>query len=174
MTTAVKLCECGCGTPTRLSSTNRPERGYMRGEPMRYANGHTASRGRPGGSKVERVVDGSVRKVWTGVNSRAKIHRFRAEKALGHSLPAKAEVHHVDESLSDDSPLVICQDHAYHMLLHRRLRIVRAGGNPDTDRVCGRCRRAKPICDFVHPHNAYCRPCHALNEKSRRPGSGEL
>lgn len=49
-------------------------------------------------------------------------HIIIAEKALGKPLPAKAEIHHVNTIRNDNRPtnLVICPDHAYHMLLHRR------------------------------------------------------
>jgi hypothetical protein len=52
-------------------------------------------------------------------------------------------VHHVDECKSNNAPsnLVACQDTAYHFLLHVRTRTVRAGGDPNTQRVCGRCKR---------------------------------
>jgi hypothetical protein len=57
-------------------------------------------------------------------------------------------VHHADGTKSAAAQLVICQDAAYHNLLHARMRIVRAGGNPNTDRVCSACRTAKPRTDF--------------------------
>ncbi len=165
-----KLCECGCGAPVELSSKNRPERGYLKGEPMRFVRNHRPNRGKPGPYKVARLKYGVSRTVWTGLNSRAEIHRARAERALGKPLPKGAEVHHLDRSRSDDSPLVICENHAYHMLLHRRERLFRAGANPNTERICPRCKQTKLKTEFIQPEppgNAYCRPCHALNQNER-------
>jgi hypothetical protein len=64
-----------------------------------------------------------------------------AEKALGHFLPAKAQVHHFDENRLNDSPgnLVICENQAYHALLHMRVRAKRACGNPNW-RKCVLCK----------------------------------
>jgi hypothetical protein len=56
-------------------------------------------------------------------------HLLKAEQALGHLLPSEAEVHHVNETRSDNENknLVICENHAYHLLLHQRKRAVIAG-----------------------------------------------
>ncbi len=48
-------------------------------------------------------------------------YRERAEHALGHPLPPFAVVHHHSYE-GNRSQLVICQDLAYHALLHRRMR----------------------------------------------------
>jgi len=58
-----------------------------------------------------------------------KIHLVMAQRALGKPLPRGCQVHHVDENPNNHTPgnLVICQDQAYHQLLHRRAKVVRAG-----------------------------------------------
>jgi hypothetical protein len=95
------------------------------------------------------------------------LHRMRAEKALGKPLPPKAIVHHADGSKRDDAPLVICPDDAYHMLLHRRMTILRAGGNPNTDLICSKCKLVKPHAAFnlnatvVTGHSRWCKPCYS-------------
>ncbi len=77
-------------------------------------------------------------------------HVLIAERALGAYLPAGAEVHHVDGDGRNNTPsnLVICQDKAYHKLLHCRASVVRAGGNPNTEKMCGHCERPKPFSAF--------------------------
>lgn len=101
------------------------------------------------------------------------LHRFRAEQALGKPLPDGAVVHHADGSLSDNAPLVICPDEFYHKLLHRRMRVKAAGGNPNTDRICSKCRAVKPSGEF-HKNRAqpdglshYCRPCQRVASQMR-------
>jgi hypothetical protein len=76
-------------------------------------------------------------------NSYVYEHILVAEVALGRVLPKSAVVHHVDlcSSNNRNSNLVICQDQAYHMLLHARLRIQRAGGDPNLDKICGTCKK---------------------------------
>lgn len=68
-------------------------------------------------------------------------HTRVAQRALGRPMPAGACVHHVNGDPSDNRPgnLVICEDRAYHNLLHQRLRALRACGQADWRRCtfCG-------------------------------------
>ena len=77
-------------------------------------------------------------------------HVVIAENAIGHPLPHGAEIHHIDEVPSNNTPanLVVCQSHSYHMLLHYRLRVLRAGGSPNCDRICHSCSEVKPMGQF--------------------------
>jgi hypothetical protein len=115
-------------------------------------------------SRYRQVVSNGVRTL---------LHRERAEKALGRSLPAGVVVHHADGSKRDDAPLVICQDEQYHKLLHRRMRVLNAGGDPDAEKVCSRCRAVKAFalfglnraqCDGL---NQYCRECDKAYKAAR-------
>lgn len=60
-------------------------------------------------------------------------HVLVAERAIGRPLPAGAVVHHVDGDGSNNEPanLVVCQDRAYHALIHQRERALKACGDPD-------------------------------------------
>jgi len=76
-----------------------------------------------------------------------RLHVAIAERALGHPLPRGSEVHHVNEDKHDNRPsnLVICQDRAYHALLHLRRRVMLAGGNPNTQRLCYMCGQLRRL-----------------------------
>lgn len=69
-------------------------------------------------------------------------HVLVAERALGRVLPDGVEIHHVNEDPSDNRScnLVICQDHAYHMLLHKRMRALAACGDANA-RPCRFCHK---------------------------------
>lgn len=66
---------------------------------------------------------------------------------------------------------MICQDGAYHQLLHTRQRILKSGGNPNTDAMCSACG-PRPLSEFairrIGPRSsrpiAYCAACN----KARR------
>ncbi len=151
-------CACGCGQETGPSKLTNRRRGVVKGQSNQYVVGHS-----PRSSPNYR------RKSYIG--SKGFGHRERAERALGKALPPLAEVHHPDEDpWNFHARLVICQDVAYHRLLHARMRIVKAGGNPNTDRICPRCNQAKPLTAF-HPARRYwyCRECWLAYRRARQP-----
>lgn len=69
-------------------------------------------------------------------------HRLTCDVALGHRLPAHATIHHVNGDRSDNRPgnLVVCQDRAYHKLLHQRMDALRNCGHAEWRR-CVKCGR---------------------------------
>lgn len=94
-----------------------------------------------------------------------RLHRWLAEQALGKSLPRGVVVHH-HNGLRVGGTLVICQDPAYHVLLHTRTKIVRAGGNPNTDGWCYACKQPRLRTFFTKGH-LICRLCATIKNKAR-------
>lgn len=104
--------------------------------------------------------------------SYARAHILVAERALGRRLPEHAQVHHVNEDPSDNRPanLVICQDLAYHKLLHQRARALRASGHADWLR-CWACKVYKPVSEMrvrSRKKSEVCRACGLQKDIERR------
>ncbi|KKM73190.1 hypothetical protein LCGC14_1413000 [marine sediment metagenome] len=77
------------------------------------------------------------------VNGRTRrVHCLVAESVLGRPLPSRAHVHHVNSDFNDNRHrnLVVCQDAAYHRLLHRRQKALAECGHADWLRCmyCGK------------------------------------
>lgn len=87
-------------------------------------------------------------------------HIVIVERAIGRPLPVKARVHHINEVLTDNRNcnLVVLENQAEHNALHYRLKVLRAGGNPWTQRLCSGCLKIKGSSEF------------GLHLRSRRPG----
>lgn len=162
------LCECGCGERTRLAPSTDPRRSWVKGKPLRFILGHVA---RTRIRKHRRYT--SVR---SGSDDSKYEHRLIAERVLGKPLPSGVQVHHVDENKSNNSHrnLVICQDQEYHGLLHRRARVLRAGGNPNTQAICSKCKSLRAFSDFCesrqrgHGRSHVCRACKRAYDLSYR------
>jgi hypothetical protein len=76
--------------------------------------------------------------------------RVVAERAVGHALPRSVIVHHHDENPLNDrnDNLVICENRAYHALIHMRMRVLKAGGDPNLEKICDRCQKPLPLSAF--------------------------
>lgn len=114
----------------------------------------------------ERVptVNGYIR-IKAGPGRSPYEHVLVAERAIGHSLPRGASVHHVDDDRHHNvgSNLCVLQDEREHHALHKRRRVLRAGGNPWTDRLCSNCG-PQPIDRFYRFLNGrLCNHCRACN-----------
>jgi len=82
-----------------------------------------------------------------GYNNYVPEHILIAEKILGHPLHPFVVIHHPNGN-QDNSIFVICENQAYHLFLHRRLRALMACGHPSW-RKCKFCK------EYDAPENLY-------------------
>lgn len=108
-------------------------------------------------------------------------HVLIAERALGKALPAGAEVHHVNEDRADNrrGNLVVCQDRAYHLLLHWRAAAIARGERIGITKRCRACGELKPVAEYARDHRrtdgryTSCRRCwnaYAAGRREARKG----
>jgi hypothetical protein len=86
-----------------------------------------------------------------GNRGRISEHRYIAANALGSPLPEGAVVHHHGGGKCGKGQLVICQDDAYHKLLHMRQRAYEATGDA-TKRKCRYCKQWDDVSNMVTYH----------------------
>lgn len=168
------LCMCGCGKATTVATKTDRHAGQVKGEPVKYISGHNKRNERREQSSNWRggrtLHQGYVRIRIDG--EYVFEHVWLASRALGRPLPSDAQVHHINGDKADNRPnnLVLCNDVAYHLLLHRRQRALAACGNA-TWRKCYFCKQyddpsALVICKGGS--SAYHRACNIETLRARR------
>ena len=139
------LCRCGCGGNTNLIKKTITKRGLIAGQRFAFLRGHWA---KANGDRISETKYRSARSDhgdgYLTVTERKKVvleHRAIAERVLGKPLPSTAIVHHADDDRSNNSHanLIICQDRAYHKLIHQRSDAYRSCGHANWRRCvfCG-------------------------------------
>jgi hypothetical protein len=78
-----KLCECGCGRPTKPATQTRRRDGVVKGEPQRFVKGHARRVGRP----PVRRGDGCL--IWQG---RPSAQGYGRTVVDGKTIPAHVAV----------------------------------------------------------------------------------
>lgn len=172
-------CECGCGGLTSIVTSSNRLKGRHKGLPTRFIPGHNRRVNREVKQRYKNVFIPTHPKAFPGGSIYE--HTMIVEKALGRHMPRGAQVHHVDEDTHNNKPgnLVLCENQAYHMLLHARARIVRAGGNPNSESICAMCKTTKVFEMFYkNPGSslgvgAYCRGCSSARKKAWRQTNQE-
>ena len=141
------LCQCGCGRPAPLSDRNESCRNYILGQPMRFIKNHHPKgehhHNWKGGRRTRK--DGYVI-VWDdgdhNKNRKYVLEHIKiVEELIGKKLPKNAVIHHVNGNNSDNthSNLIVCENHKYHALLHRRQSALSECGHADWRR-CKYCK----------------------------------
>ena len=179
-------CHCGCGQKTNIAPFSSKKYGWINGQPLKFIHGHNTkmkNKNRPkdwigneyynseGHVKVYAPNHSGSNKVGSILKSRMIV-----EDILGKSIPKNAEVHHVNNIKDDDRPTnyVLCQDRAYHMLLHQCQRALNACGHANWLK-CPYCKQ------YDDPNNLYVKPnknigyhrnCKNKYEKQRRQKEG--
>ena len=146
------LCQCGCGQATAVARCGNSAKGWVKGEHRRFVSGHN-SRLRGCGPDHFNWKGGRIKTngyimlnlpAHPHANSKGYVKNARviSENALGKSMPEGIEVHHVNGDKADDqhANLVICENHKYHALLHRRTRAFSACSDANW-RKCVRCKK---------------------------------
>ena len=178
-------CQCGCGKLAPIARQSEKSRGYIKGEPHKFLPGHNHKgqvRENSSAWKGGKVSAQGPRKSYIRVlmpehpraNQAGYVleHILIVEKAMGKPLPPGAVVHHHNEDGTDNETsgnLVACQDDAYHKLLHRRLRALKACGHASWKR-CKFCEKwDDPAKMYVgkneQAHHRACMNIHAQNRR---------
>lgn len=124
MNISLGYCQCGCGQKTK------------KGRKQTWNNfiyGHN----RKNIKDTKRYKGNNYKQIGTGSDIKLE-HRIIAEEALGKPLPLLVAIHHYGKKC-DNHSIVICENDAYHFLLHRRDRAYKATGNPNM-RKCHICK----------------------------------
>jgi hypothetical protein len=104
------LCECGCGQPTPIAKRTKSSRGQVKGEPLRFINGHNSRLLSPDEQRRRCSFRNKDALRYTGspynyVKLKGRhIHRIVAEEMLGRSLTSKEVVHHKDGNKWNNAP----------------------------------------------------------------------
>lgn len=80
----VGLCQCGCGTQTKINKGTRPRRDLVHGQYFRYAPGHNPRKSRLIRERfMEKIQQTEMCWIWTGLVSPNGYGRFFVNRRIG-------------------------------------------------------------------------------------------
>ena len=99
----MKTCECGCGQATSISPVTVSRRGWVKGQPKRFVQGHHA---KPA-ERIERINCacgcGEV------IEWAYRHHAYRPKRLPGHTTPALQAKYARQRSAANPNPSGLCQ-----------------------------------------------------------------
>lgn len=78
---SIKLCECGCGQPTKIMDRSHTKLGHVKGRPLRFINGHN--------KRTHRMSYSKTYKIWSDMLDRCRNpdnHAFSSYGGRGISV----------------------------------------------------------------------------------------
>lgn len=116
----MKLCECGCGELAPIAPQSDRRRGWVKGQPKRFINGHNSRmEGNANWNSGRRIGRQGYVRIALAPHVWAYEHRIVIEAKLGRSLRDGEEVHHIDrDRLNNDPENLLVVTRAQHMRLH--------------------------------------------------------
>lgn len=169
------LCMCGCGQKAPIATESSKREGYVKGQPIKYIYAHRNRLKKERGTswKGGKTICLGYTMLYQPGHPRAhnnyvREHILIAEKALGKYLPLSAVVHHVNGTKNSET-LVVCQDQAYHALIHQRQIAHKACGHANWRK----CRYCKKYDDPINMQTSsdgrrWHRDCRNIYDKHRR------
>ena len=162
------LCLCGCGQKTQIATRTDARKGWKKGFPQQFIMHHQkylkAKEKHPLWNGGKSTCTGYV-KIRVEKHRYLLEHRIIAERIIGHPIPATVAIHHYN-GRDNNNQFVICQDNAYHKLLHLRTNALKACGHP-TWRRCYFCRLYDDPKNLIIKNGVYHKKCRALNGRER-------
>ena len=138
-----KLCKCGCGEVVKKIN------GFILGHQSRGERNCNWKGGKAfGGNSANYVMIKKYGHPRARPDGYVYEHILMAEEAMGKSLPLGAEIHHFNGYENKKGNLVICQDRAYHELLHQRKRAYDVCGNASW-RKCWICKEYDDVENMI-------------------------
>lgn len=162
-------CKCGCGNITKVASRTRAERGWIKGEHHNFVYGHSLRDPEKPLADIGKGINHNGYEYTTGGEL---VHRQIVEKLLGKTLSNDVVVHHWDENRANNENrnLLVCQDGAYHKLIHQRMNAFKACGDANW-RKCHICKEyddPQEMVNYEHLNNSFFhRECSRLKAKAR-------